>query len=166
VSSRAKPGPEGREINQSARGRALLFLIVAALVFVTPAWRQVLGQRSRYVRDWELFNEVGVGLVVADFSRRDEDGSETAIDRYAALGYADRTLAPRWLRSMHGEAGMMHVARKLCERLGPVDLRAQAQIATMNGWVPAFAGENNLCGPLPPRPQIPGTRPRSHEDPR
>lgn len=149
-----------------ARRRAALFVVLAALMFLGPAYRQVFGQRSRFVRDWELFNEVGVGLVVAEFSARGPDGAETPVDRYAGLGYADRRLAPRWLRTMIGEAGVLQVAARLCQRLAPIDLRARARIATMDGWVPAFAGEHDLCQPLPPMRQIPGTRPRSHEDPR
>jgi len=142
-----------------------VFVVVAAVLLLTPAYRQVFGLRSRFVRDWELFNEVGVGLVVAEFTVRDADGRETAIDRYAALGRAGGPAAPRWLRAMHGEAGLLRVAGELCKRLGPVDLRARARIATMRGWVPLHAGEHDLCRPLPPRPPIPGARPRGHEDP-
>lgn len=149
----------------TARARAAVFVVVAAALFLVPGLRQVFGLRSRFVHDWELFNEVGVGIVVAEFTTRAPDGREAPIDRYVALGYSDHRLAPRWLRLMAGEAGMLQVAGKLCERLGAVDLRAHAQIATMQGWVPAFAGEHDLCKPLPPRRQIQGTRPRSHVDP-
>jgi len=145
--------------------RAALFLAAAALIVLPPAYRQVFGQRSRFVRDWELFHEVGVGLAVVEFSARATDGTATAIDRYAALGYHDRRLAPRWLRTMVGDAGVLLVARKLCERLGPIDLRARGRLATMAGWKTRFAEEHDLCGPLPPRPIDPDTRPRSHEDP-
>ncbi|WP_434416932.1 hypothetical protein [Nannocystis pusilla] len=148
----------------ATRTRALVFVAVAAGLMLMPAYRQVFGGRSRFVRDWELFNEVGVGLVVAEFSVRDGAGRETPIDRYAALGRERRT-APRWLRTMTGEAGLLRVASELCGKLGAVDLRARAHIATMQGWVPLHAGEHDLCRPLPPRPQIPGTRPRGHEDP-
>ncbi|MCY1007812.1 hypothetical protein OV079_20095 [Nannocystis pusilla] len=148
----------------ATRTRALVFVAVAAGLVLMPAYRQVFGGRSRFVRDWELFNEVGVGLVVAAFSVRDADGRETPIDRYAALG-RERPTAPRWLRTMTGEAGLLRVAGELCGKLGAVDLRARASIATMRGWVPLHAGEHDLCRPLPPRPQIPGTRPRGHEDP-
>ncbi|MDC0666986.1 hypothetical protein [Nannocystis radixulma] len=147
-----------------ARARAIVFVVVAAALFLMPAYRQVFGLRSRFVRDWELFNEVGVGLVVAEFAVRGADGHETAIDRYAALGRPDRAAAPRWSRSMQGEAGLLRVAGELCTRLGPVDLRARASIATMNGWVPLHAGEHDLCRPLPPRPPVAGVRPRGHED--
>lgn len=149
----------------TARARAIVFVVIAAALLLMPAYRQVFGLRSRFVRDWELFNEVGVGLVVAEFTTRAADGREATIDRYAALGYADRKRAPRWLQTMSGEAGLLEVASKLCAKLGAVDLRARARIATMRGWVPVFTGEYDLCRPLPPRPQIPGTRPRSHEDP-
>lgn len=140
-----------------------MFVVLAGLMFAGPAYRQVFGRDSRFIRDWELFHEVGVGLVVAEFVTRDADGAEVAIDRYVALGYDDRRLAPRWLRSMVGEPGFLHVATKLCARLGSVDLRGRAQIATMQGWVTVFDGEQDLCEPLPPRRQIPGTRPRSHD---
>lgn len=143
----------------------LLFVVVAAFVLLAPAYRQVFGERSRYLRDWELFHELGVGLVVAEFSARAADGSLTPIDRHAALGYPDRRLAPRWLRTITGEGGVVLVARKLCDRLGPVDIRAHARIATMAGWIPAFAGEDDLCRPLPPRPIDPSTRMRSNVDP-
>ncbi|MDC0715800.1 hypothetical protein [Nannocystis bainbridge] len=145
------------------RARAIVFVAVAAGLLLIPAYRQLFGGRSRFVRDWELFNEVGVGLVVAEFSVRDGQGREAPIDRYAALG-RERATAPRWLRTMTGEAGLMRVAGELCARLGSVDLRARARIATMRGWVLLHAGEHDLCRPLPPRPQIPGTRPRGHED--
>ncbi len=143
----------------------LVFVVVAAFVLLAPAYQQVLRERSRYLRDWELFHEVGVGLVVADFSARAVDGGLTPIDRYAALGYADHRLAPRWLRTITGEGGVVLVARKLCDRLGPVDIRAHARIATMAGWIPSFAGEHDLCRPLPPRPIDPSTRMRSNVAP-
>lgn len=142
--------------------RVVVFVVVAGFVALAPAYHHVFGGRSRFVRDWELFHEIGVGLAVVEYSVRAADGALTPIDRYAALGYDDRRLAPRWLRSITGEAGVMLVGRKLCERLGPVDLRAHARIATMAGWVTKFAGEDDLCRPLPPRPIDPSTRMRSH----
>ncbi len=39
------------------------------------------------------------------------------------------------------------MARELCGKLGPVDLRARASIATMQGWVPLHAGEHDLYRP-------------------
>lgn len=157
MGTRKRPGRRGA-------AQALVFVIVASFVGLAPGYHAIFGARSRYLRDWELFHELGVGLVVAEFSVRAEDGRLTAIDRYLALGYQDRKLAPRWLRTMIGEGGVALVARKLCERLGPVDLRANARIATMAGWVPAFAGEDDLCQPLPPRPVEPSRRMRSHGD--
>lgn len=147
---------------QHERWRVAVFAAVAGFMALAPAWPQVLGERSRFARDWELFHELGVGLARVDYSVRARDGALTPIDRYAALGYADRRLAPKWLRTISGEAGVVAVGRKLCERLGAVEVRAHADIATMAGWVTKFAGEHDLCKPLPPRPIDPATRMRSH----
>lgn len=139
-----------------------VFAVVAGSMALAPALPQVFGARSRFARDWELFHELGVGLARVEYSARAADGALAPLDRYAALGYADRRLAPRWLRSIEGEAGVVGVGRKLCERLAPVDVRVHAEIATMAGWVTKFAGEHDLCRPLPPRPIDPSTRMRSH----
>ena len=132
-------------------------------MLASPAHR-VLGGRSRYLRAWMLYRDVGVGLVEARFVRRAADGSEQPVDRFVALGVR-RGSAPRALTHIEGEAGLHRVCTQLCAALGPgADLRVYARIATTSGWAEVERGEHDRCQPVPPRPVRPDVRPRSLHD--
>lgn len=146
------------------RTRAGLLLALGAFILVSPAYR-VLGGRSPYLRDWMLYRDVGIGLVEARFTRRDADGRERPVDRFAALGLRRGASAPRTLTHITGEAGLHRVCTQLCAALGPgADLRVYARIATTAGWAELDHGERDRCRPGPPTPVRPDARPRRLHD--
>ncbi|MCB9570381.1 MAG: hypothetical protein H6710_24745 [Myxococcales bacterium] len=134
--------------------------LIAAWIVAAPAWRQLHGARTRWMPTWDMYAEPGLEIVRGRFLAVRGDHLEE-LDRYALLGHREPRAAPRWLRTIRGEAGALRVARALCERLGgDVAIRLDGQIATWDGWQPLFADVDDLCRPLGPRPI---TRRRRHE---
>lgn len=138
--------------------RACLLIVIGGFMLVSPLHR-ALGGRSPWLRDWVLYRDVGVGLVAAEFSKRDGDG-EVGIDRFAVLKERSSRLT-----HIRGESGLYGVCRRLCAALGPgTDLRVRARIATIDGWAEIDDGSANRCGPGEPRPIRAGTTPRELHD--
>lgn len=138
--------------------RALVIAQLAAWIALAPAYRQIFGGRAGWAPAWDLYAELGLELVRARFYVVRGDAREE-LDRYAALGFHDPRLAPRWLRTLRGETGALRVARELCKRVGDgAVIQVDAQIATRRGWSPIFADAVDLCRPQPPRALPPERR--------
>lgn len=106
-----------------------------------PMATQVFDHHSKWLRPWQMFRDTGLQLLAVEFRVR-QDGQERVIDRYQVLGY-ERATAPKWVRRV---VKIRKLSRALCEALGPgTDLRIYAEWATLDGWQPRFAGEQNLC---------------------
>lgn len=130
---------------------------IAAWLLLAPAARQLAGSERRWLPAWDMYAEVGLGIVRARFYAVDELGQRTLLDRHRVLGRRDPRGGP--LTTLRGEAGVLRVARELCGHLGPgVKLQIDGQIATWSGWEPLLADADDLCRPLPPRPHRPTKR--------
>jgi hypothetical protein len=128
------------------RLRLLAFAAVLAFQAGGPFYRHVLHGTSPIFRNWVMYRGVGFGIVDARFAVRRAGGSEAALDRFAALGYAGPRDAPADVWRIEGRAGLRTVVRRLCERLEPgTDLRVRARLAAQRGWRPLARGERNLC---------------------
>jgi hypothetical protein len=127
--------------------RAVVFTLLAALMFAGPFCRQVLGLRTEAVRAWMMFRATGLGLADVRFSKRERDGTLVPLDHYATLGYERWREAPLGLRRIRGLEGVQRVAGKLCEALGDgADLRARVRIAHPTGWrTEMVEADGNLC---------------------
>ncbi len=123
--------------DRRAWGRAAAFVLIAGWILLSPAYVQILGRRSRFVRPWVMFRGSGVGLVDAEFYLRQPDGTLVPLDRFATLGYAGPSSAPDEVRRIRGEEGLRQATQSLAEALGTdADLRVRARLAGRRGWVP------------------------------
>ncbi|HYU15769.1 MAG TPA: hypothetical protein VEL05_06855 [Candidatus Acidoferrum sp.] len=123
------------------RLRWSVFLAAAAWMLLSPAYVQVLGQRSRVVRPWQMFHRRGVGICSA---RYDDRGRP--IDRYGLLG-VERASAPVQFRRIVDEGRARAMGRRICEALGPgADVRVQLRCGERDGLRQVLDREENLCG--------------------
>lgn len=130
---------------------------IAAWLLLAPAARQLDGSERRWLPAWDMYADLGIGIVRARFYAVDEHGQRALLDRHRVLGRRDPRGGP--LATLRGEAGVLRVARELCDRLGPgVKIQLDGEIATWSGWEPLLADIDDLCRPLPPRPHRPTKR--------
>lgn len=127
----------------AVRLRSLMFVMIAAVVLLGPAYHQVFERHTRWLRPWMMFRDTAIELLDVEFRVRAANGTEQVIDRFETLGHPNPRTAPKWVRRV---VKIRKLSRELCQALGPgTDLRIYAQRATVDGWKPRFAGEKNLC---------------------
>lgn len=126
--------------------RTVVFLAVFGFINFTPFYRQVLGGRAVWARDWSMFSAVGLDVCDVRYAQRLPDGTKVRIDRYDLLQYEDWLSAPKSVRKIKNEDGVASVGRKLCRALGPgADVRATARCASRKGWKRVARDDTNLC---------------------
>jgi len=123
------------------------FAAVAAFMFGGPFYRQALGERSKYLRNWVMFHGYGRDICAVEYRHHKADGAVEVIDWTELLGYESWLHAPRSVRRLKKEDDARRLGRRVCTRLDPDerDLRLHARCGSRAGWKPAPAGEENLC---------------------
>jgi hypothetical protein len=122
--------------------RMLVFTGIAAYMAIGPFYRQVLGGKSKYVRNWVMFS--GANTDVCEVRYHLADG--TPIDRYEVLGLEPWYTARKSVRKIGSVDEVWRQGRALCSKLGRgTDLRADAKCAKRTGWNWVMHGDLNLC---------------------
>jgi hypothetical protein len=122
------------------RLRWFLFLGAAAWMLLSPAYVQLLGQKSVVVRPWQMFHRRGVGICSA---RYDDRGHP--IDRYRLLG-VDRASAPAQFSRIVDESRARAMGRRICEAVGPgAEVRVELRCGERDGLRRVLDREENLC---------------------
>lgn len=115
-----------------------------AWMWVGPLHEQALHGRVEVLRGWLMFSGAGLEATEVRFYRRDSDGADHPLDRYALL--APDGKRPRSLTHLKDAAAVKKAARRLCRKLGDgADVRAAFRVATRKGWKRQLRREENLC---------------------
>jgi hypothetical protein len=129
--------------------RTVFALIVAAWVTLAPAYRQVLGHKSYWVRPWVMFSGSNLDVCRVSFTKREADGALTPIDRYEVMGHADWRETPRSFRKLADEKVALAQGRQLCRKLGGAEVFADVACATRKGWEQRVEPTTNVCERAP-----------------
>lgn len=125
--------------------RVFALVLIGGFFVATPVIRQVFGLGNGWLRAWQMFAGLSTDLCEVQLYVR-ADGADTPVDRLAALGFDRRADAAPNQRLLKDVPAVVESAQAVCKKLGEgVDLRAVARCATMQGWEPALAREENLC---------------------
>jgi hypothetical protein len=132
--------------------RVLVFLALAAIICLGPAYRQVLGRRSDVLRHWTMFHGFGSQICDVRYVRHRGDGELEAVDRFEMLASAQATDDTSGLRTIRTVERAEAIGTQLCARLpaGNRDLRLVARCGSKQGWKPASDGSRNLCASFDP----------------
>lgn len=126
----------------AGRLRLAAFLVIAAFMIAGPAAEQVLGLRTKLLRSWTMFSEIGFGVIDASFAIRQPDGTLVPLDRFEMLG------APRdgKLKRIEDRAELASIIERLCAAAGQgADIRVSARQAGRDGWRIVHADTRNAC---------------------
>ena len=107
--------------NAATRGvRGLVLLVVGAFIVANPAFVQVLGVKSRWLRSWQFFSNFGATVCDVRFERQQCAGCRVPLRPRDVLGEK----LDRWRvwRMQHAEH-VRHVAGELCTALGRGEVR-------------------------------------------
>lgn len=126
--------------------RIALFLGLVTVMALGPTYTLVTGGSSVLLRNWVMYAGYGVDIADADFHVVESDGTRRELDALRVLGYDHPQDAPLELRRLGGSFGVMRLGRRLRDVLGDdVDLRVDARVGRVEGWVVIFDDE-----PVPP----------------
>ncbi len=124
--------------------RILFSFLFAGVMFGGPFYRQVLGGRSEWVKDWVMYAGVAVNFCKVDYRRSTPEGWE-AFPRLPTLGYAHFWEAPREKRLLRSLEAVRDDVRRLCATDPTLELRATVDCATRQGWKRRIEPDRNLC---------------------
>lgn len=126
--------------------RAVVFVVVASFLVISPSIRQLFGVHNKYLREWAMFSRASRNYVVATFHTKGPSGQLEPVDRFELLGYPSRSKAPKWLRRIHTKRKMKVVVRKMCERLHDRGgLYVDARISHVDGWKTLYRSNRDRC---------------------
>jgi len=131
--------------------RGMLFVLIAGFMFFSPAAAHLLpkDEQIKYTRGWKLFRGFGVGVCQVRYTTH-EGEVVTPLDRYALLGYTEKT-APGWLRRIRwkGKSGrsLRAINKRMCRALGDdaETLHLDARCAGWDGWIQRHEPDVPVC---------------------
>ena len=131
--------------------RAGIFYLSVIWIITGPLMWHMIKLDSYLFIPWRMFSGSGIDLMDVTYYTYEADGSRRELDRFEALGLERDRRAYPWLWAIVGEDEAIRVAQYLCGALGEdADVRLEARRATRDGWVEAFAADENLCVAHPP----------------
>lgn len=134
----------GRAPSLVARGA--VFCVLVAYFTIGPAFKQVLGADTPYLRSWRMYSN-RFPICEVRYLRTDSAGPSSPVDRFELLE-EPRATAPLALRRIENPGEAVAIAARLCSRAGDDDeIRAYVRCASLegDGWSVEMAGEEDLC---------------------
>ena len=128
--------------------RAAAFVLLLAWMLAGPIAKQVLGSKIPWLRDWAMFDPVGLGIIDARFF--DARGGSLRPVLSPLLGGHNINISG--YRGLVSDAEVVNASREMCASSGPdADIRVITRRATRRGWVAGRDGSENLCAIANPR---------------
>lgn len=130
---------------QTRWSRLAIFAIFGVWMFAGPFDRQVLGYEHVIFKAWRMYSGFGITGCVADFWRRDGEGSLSEIDRLSVLYGARWWEVPPPKRILRGHEAVSSAGKALCQELDAEIIVADAKCASTTRWKIVERRQNNLC---------------------
>lgn len=110
-----------------------------------PFANQVLGYKTPWLRPWVMYRGVSLELCVPTY-QASRDGVVWIIDRYDALGHANKWEAPKAVRRLPTAEAVREQGWLICDTLDEgVALAVSAFCATREGWQDKLTGDSDHC---------------------
>ncbi len=123
------------------------YLALAIFIVLGSAVTQVFGYSTIWIRPWQMYRDVGVGILRGEFilTRKGEEiGSETPLEFFGLTRYPEINHY-RFDKRVRAEEDLARVAEERCETLEPgVVLGFEGYRGTVQGWVPLSVPD--ICG--------------------
>lgn len=123
------------------------YLALAIFIVLGPAVTQVFGYRTVWIRPWQMYRDVGVGILRGEFvlTRKGEEiGRETPLEFFDLRRYPEINHY-RFDKRVRAEEDLARVAEERCEMLEiGVVLGFEGYRGAVQGWAPLSIPD--ICG--------------------